>query len=81
VLSEQLDGTIDKDVLIGAVNFTRSFKLEIGETRHNDYASLEDRELAKRCQWFLYSVEIPYYIRRGISAVRATLPDRIQMQK
>jgi hypothetical protein len=50
VVSEQLDGTIDRDVLTGgAVNCTRSLKLEIGETRHNDRASLEDRELAKRC--------------------------------
>jgi hypothetical protein len=49
VVSEQLDGTIDRGVLTGeAVNCTRSLKLEIGEIRHNDHANLEDREPPKR---------------------------------
>jgi hypothetical protein len=50
VASEQLGGTNRQERFKGAVNCTRPLRLEIGETRHNDYASLEDREFAKSCQ-------------------------------
>ncbi|KAH8585438.1 hypothetical protein B0O99DRAFT_587367 [Bisporella sp. PMI_857] len=66
-VSEQLDSNIYCELLTGAVNYTRTLKLENSDLIHNDYASIEDRDLARRCQWYLYSIEVPYSIRRGIS--------------
>ena len=35
----------------------------------NNYRNYEERDLAKRALWFLYSIEVPYSLRRGISSV------------
>ncbi|KIN07015.1 hypothetical protein OIDMADRAFT_70428, partial [Oidiodendron maius Zn] len=66
-VSEQLDTTIHSDLLTSAVNCSRSLKLEKNDLIFSDHASTEDQDLARRCLWYLYSLDAPYSIRRGIS--------------
>lgn len=39
---------------------------------NNENTSSKDEDLARRSLWFLFSVEVPYSLRRGISPVRAS---------
>ncbi|TVY85215.1 Terrein cluster-specific transcription factor terR [Lachnellula suecica] len=66
-VSEQIDENIHSEILTGAVNCARTLKLENSDSIRNDYTSNEDRELARRSLWFLYSIENPHSLRRGLS--------------
>ncbi|KAH8799105.1 hypothetical protein F5884DRAFT_905564 [Xylogone sp. PMI_703] len=67
-ICEQLDDSVYCELLTGALNCIRSLKLENSDLMiHSKHASIEDQDLARRCLWYFYSVEVPYSIRRGIS--------------
>ncbi|KAH8804517.1 hypothetical protein F5884DRAFT_884048 [Xylogone sp. PMI_703] len=67
-ICEQLDDSVYCELLTGALNCIRSLKLENSDLMvHSNHASIEDQDLARRCLWYFYSVEVPHSIRRGIS--------------
>ncbi|KAH8593161.1 hypothetical protein B0O99DRAFT_628237 [Bisporella sp. PMI_857] len=66
-ISEHIDDAIHSELLARAVNCARALRLENRDLVHSKYANSEDRELASTSLWYLYSVEVPYSLRRGIS--------------
>ncbi|KAH8588738.1 hypothetical protein B0O99DRAFT_638470 [Bisporella sp. PMI_857] len=66
-ISEHIDDAIYSELLTRAVNCARALRLENRDLMHSKYANSEDRELAGTSLWYLYSVEVPYSLRRGIS--------------
>ncbi|MCJ1416210.1 hypothetical protein MMC32_002545 [Xylographa parallela] len=66
-LSEQLDETIHSELLTRAVSCARALKLENRDFMHGENTSSKDRDLARRSLWYLYSIEVPHSLRRGIS--------------
>ncbi|KAL3417086.1 integral membrane protein duf6 [Phlyctema vagabunda] len=67
-ISEPISKTTHSEILAGAINCARVLKLENSDMIHSNYKSHEERDLAKRALWFLYSIEVPYSLRRGISS-------------
>lgn len=39
------------------------------EIDRDEYTNSEDRDLARKCLWYLFSIEVPHSLRRGISPV------------
>lgn len=68
-VSEQVDETIHFELLAGAVSCARGLKLEGRGFMCTENTSSKDRDFAKRSLWYLYSIEVPHSLRRGISPV------------
>ncbi|MCJ1285674.1 hypothetical protein MMC26_005015 [Xylographa opegraphella] len=66
-VSEQIDETIHSELLTGAVSCARALKLENRDFMHGENTGSKDRDLARRSLWYLYSIEVPNSLRRGIS--------------
>ncbi|KAH8585600.1 hypothetical protein B0O99DRAFT_646535 [Bisporella sp. PMI_857] len=66
-ISEHIDDAIHSELLTRAVNCARALRLENRDLIYSEYTNSEDRELASTSLWYLYSVEVPYSLRRGIS--------------
>lgn len=68
-LSEQIDETIHSELLSGAVSCARALKLENRDFMRGESTSRNDRDLAMKSLWYLYTIEVPHSLRRGISPV------------
>ncbi|PVH98313.1 hypothetical protein DM02DRAFT_596157 [Periconia macrospinosa] len=67
IISEQINEAAHWEILTGAINCARALKLENGDIINRNYKSCDERDLAKRALWFLYSIEVPHSLRNGIS--------------
>nr|ANM86370.1 putative C6 transcription factor [Cladonia uncialis subsp. uncialis]AUW31185.1 putative C6 transcription factor [Cladonia uncialis subsp. uncialis] len=68
-VSEKINETIHCELLAGAVSCARALKLENRDFPHGENTSSKDRDLASRSLWYLYSIEVPHSLRRGVSPV------------
>ncbi|MCJ1279780.1 hypothetical protein MMC21_007604 [Puttea exsequens] len=68
-ISEQIDEIIHCELIAGAVSCARALKLDYRDLMHGANTSNQDKDLAKRSLWYLYSIEAPQCLRHGISPV------------
>ncbi|KAI9691645.1 MAG: hypothetical protein M1822_007716 [Bathelium mastoideum] len=59
--AEQADDTTYSGLLTGATSCARALRLE-----NQTLMPKEDRDLASKCLWFLYSIEVPHSLHRGL---------------
>ena len=72
-VSEQIDENIHCELLSGAVSCARGMKLESLDATCKENTTSKDRDFARRSLWYLYSVEVPHSLRRGVPPVGAPI--------